>query len=660
MNVEVTQVPSSAGWPGRLVRAGRVALFENPGQCLLALLPLLFCVPWNPTLSSSNYEDQLHLDYILGSQYGRDILATYGPLGFLGIPFYHPETFPLLIGFNVVVYALAILRLVVVSRRLGVRRVGLTACLVFLPNVIDCTFEWAPILFVPFILIILYVLETTTAEAKLSWGVEAVYGVVLAAFTLMKLTFAPIALIAIIFCSIDQVRRGAIPKGALIYLASFILLWVAMGQSIGNIAAFASSSAQIVSGYKDGVGLWDLYMMMSAVPLVFAQAMIWLAATVAAWRTVRWGVLIVSPMLALVFYSILLNGYIRADIYHTLPCSLATISVLALLDPLIRSAGQDRWRWLPAAARFAVLPSLVSIAMMLAMTDPGSIYRQFYDRPFGLTRLLLKGTAPLKKKIVAAEAALGEQLIPGLEGVTADLPTGDPGVVPASGAILRLRPTVTTYSAYTPMLARANADFLEKPSGPDAVLLNNFDPLDDKYPTIDDTFSYLSLASHFRFARTVEKYHLFERRNDPLAIRLVPLPSRTFAIGEDVVVPHDGSRAIWAEIALKPNRVGRLIASAYKPIPVSLVVTLEDGAVHKHRIIVRMAESGFLLSPYLADIEMIRSVAGDFAEGQGANAVRSLRIESTSNQSNLNVNKFFEPQVEARFFAVHFDPAPPR
>ena len=45
-------------------------------QVLLAFLPILICVPWNPASSTINYEYQLHLAYASNLQYGKEILAN--------------------------------------------------------------------------------------------------------------------------------------------------------------------------------------------------------------------------------------------------------------------------------------------------------------------------------------------------------------------------------------------------------------------------------------------------------------------------------------------------------------------------------------------------------------------------------------------------------
>ena len=65
----------------------------------LALL-LLALLPWRPLLYDAALDPSrqmvLHWAYAKGIVFGRDLVFTYGPLGFLNWRYYHPETFALL------------------------------------------------------------------------------------------------------------------------------------------------------------------------------------------------------------------------------------------------------------------------------------------------------------------------------------------------------------------------------------------------------------------------------------------------------------------------------------------------------------------------------------------------------------------------------------
>lgn len=65
---------------------------------LLYGLGLCVFVPWFPLPFTQHYEHWMHVAFAERRQFGSEIHATYGPLGFIGLPFYHPPTYGLLIA----------------------------------------------------------------------------------------------------------------------------------------------------------------------------------------------------------------------------------------------------------------------------------------------------------------------------------------------------------------------------------------------------------------------------------------------------------------------------------------------------------------------------------------------------------------------------------
>ena len=69
------------------------------------LIYALICIPpWVPTfLTGAEYRDpswryMLHEGFVRNLEFGRDIIFTYGPWGFLTTRMYHPETYSLMLA----------------------------------------------------------------------------------------------------------------------------------------------------------------------------------------------------------------------------------------------------------------------------------------------------------------------------------------------------------------------------------------------------------------------------------------------------------------------------------------------------------------------------------------------------------------------------------
>ena len=155
---------------------------------------------------------------------------------------------------------------------------------------------------------------------------------------------------------------------------------------------------------------------------------------------------------------------------------------------------------------------------------------------------------------------------------------------------------------------------------------------------------------------------LFRRRPDPRGIRLVPLATRTIRFDEVLSVPQAASRPIWAEIEITPNRLGRLIASAFKPLPVTMTLALENGTEKSSRINPGSVRDGFLMSPFLANDSTLHSLDADDANGWRPHAVKSIRVEGkvgwNGTQTRLESKAFYNDEIEVRLFGVVFEPPP--
>ena len=72
-------------------------------------------------------------------------------------------------------------------------------------------------------------------------------------------------------------------------------------------------------------------------------------------------------------------------------------------------------------------------------------------------------------------------------------------------------------------------------------------------------------------------------------------------MGDPVPVPPFDAGPVWVEIGAKRTLAGRLEDVLYKPAPLDIEATLADGRVVRHRLVPGLGETGFVLSPYIAD-----------------------------------------------------------
>jgi hypothetical protein len=358
-----------------------------------------------------------------------------------------------------------------------------------------------------------------------------------------------------------------------------------------------------------------------------------------------------------------MNGFVRGDSYHVLPCILTTFGLWGLVELVIGAACRNRRSRLVAASWLAFGAILFALSYEWRMLDSmaHANFAQIADRPLGLARLTLKGDRHLKAMTREADDRLRPRAIPGLKGRTVDVPNGDPGIALVSGGRLRLRPTITAYSGYTPLLTGANAKYLEGKESPGAILLTHPLAIDGKFPTTEDPRTWLSLLTHYEYSTGSGDYDVLRRRSSPLQARLAPLLDRTIGFDDelDVDVLRESARATWAEIEINPTTAGRFVAMLFKPMPVYMISKLANGTKAIHRINVGMARTGFLLSPFLGDRGALRALFSDDQSGSRGEAVKSIRIDGKFRIDNANTNlrldKFYDSAIKVRLFNLYLD-----
>ena len=172
----------------------------------------------------------------------------------------------------------------------------------------------------------------------------------------------------------------------------------------------------------------------------------------------------------------------------------------------------------------------------------------------------------------------------------------------ANGLDYRPRPTLSSYSSYTPFLAAANAEFLRGPAAPDTVFLE-FDPIDSRLPTQEDPLCWLELARLYDVEGVRSECLLLRRSPTPRALsfrRLGSLSGARFV--ERVVLPKFGERsALWVRVQTRMTMMGRAANLLYKPAATFIHFEMPDKTVEKYRFLSASAAGGFLLSPLILD-----------------------------------------------------------
>ena len=317
---------------------------------LHALVLTVLCWPV-PTLRpdvgvDASWQAGLHMAAGSDLVFGRDLIFTYGPLGFLNVPrLYFVGTLALVLAFAAALtWAVAATVLYLLRRSLRpLPAFGLAFVIVKLVPL------EAGELF-PIVIVMWCLIAALDAEPRwLAATLPAVLGLVASAALLVKFSGGLAAVAAALIAGAARSRRALLVT-AVGAAAGLLALWLATGGPLGALPRFFAESWEVARGYSEALGIVSL----RNAPLDFLVVALLYAAIVgvAYLRTGRGhavpALLIVLVLLALEFK----HGFVRHDGGH-----IASLLVTCMLVPLV-------W-WRPNVPNRAVAVIVAVAAMFL-------------------------------------------------------------------------------------------------------------------------------------------------------------------------------------------------------------------------------------------------------------------------------------------------------
>jgi len=416
-----------------------------------------------------------------GMQFGREIVFSYGPLGFLQSPFvYYGHLGVLALLFTAVVHVCFCIALV----RALARVLPLLACvaIAFLMLAVLPLIEQPPLLAV---LAAMALLERERSPRTID-----AFVVLAASFAaveaLVKLSTGPIIAAVFLIALVGAgARRSRIAAYLVLLVVEVVVLWLVTGQSLGALPDFVANTKEIVSGYSSSmlaepdVPQWQVTV--ASIAAAAVSLGIVAASALGSFRDnrARWAGVALT---ALVTFMIFKEGVVRTDAGH-LSLFFSSATVLWIAIPWSRRlwpamvVGALAIAAIGAPARpestttnFDVVASVRSAGEQAANLFSPSRREDL----IAAGRSGLKGTYRLDRPTRAA-----------LRGRTVSIEPWETTVAWAYELDWEPLPVFQNYSAYTSGLDRLNAEAIESPEGPERLLRENPLLVYPEFPTRD-------------------------------------------------------------------------------------------------------------------------------------------------------------------------------
>jgi hypothetical protein len=528
----------------------------------------------------------LHVAAATGLDYGREIVYTFGPLGFLQAPTWvDPLTVRLAFAYEFALHLLLCVSLVAALRP-TFRLLPAAALALLIAGAVGGVqvhtigFIWlAALLLVPM---------DRAPTQLLAVGLGVLTGLELLGKLNSGLVLLGMVVVAVVVLPPERRRTVALPFG-IATAAAAALGWLLTGQSITAIPGYLSGSASLISGYSQAMLLespgrgWQLWL----VPVLTGIGLI--AALDGRRRPERARIGLAAAWLILAFTSFK-EGFVRHEDGH------ASFFFVSMLGGFVAFAMVPRPR---GTALLVGLVAFTAVGASLS-SDPGN-----WIRPAPRLAALAEQVATLSdgsetnaeiaaaREKVASFAPLDEQTLAAVQGHDVHVAA----TLAYTAWAYRLRwhplPVFQTYAAYLEALDRRDADVMAARDGPERIL-RHFEPgIDGRRLIWDDPHTIRAMLCNFRAISTTALWQVLARADadrcgEP---RLIEEVETSYGVTTRVPASRAGE-AVYVEVeGVQVGGVERLRSLLYRAYERRVIVN----GVENNRLVPGTAAGGLLL-----------------------------------------------------------------
>jgi hypothetical protein len=346
------------------------------------------------------------------------------------------------------------------------------------------------------------------------------------------------------------------------------------------------------------------------------------------------------------------QSFVRIDYTHRM-CAASALLMVALA--CLAVACTRDFRALIAAGILSCAALWFTSFVPIRGQPESQVYRQILETfsPKSLLAPVVSLTTPCLQQDLEKQFARLRMETPLPPGPgKADLYPYRQDILFANGIDYEPRPVIQSYSAFTPRLARLNADWLRTDGAAQTVYFT-VASIDYRLPSLDDGLSWPGLLTRYDIQGIADhsrKYLFLTRSPHPRDYELAPLQQTTINAEKPFVLPETNG-LIWAQMDFRKSLAGKVLSFCYKPPVVAVNLRVADGASYVFNVVPQLARAGFLLSPMVPDNATFAALASGDAEALSAKRVISMTVF----ERGMTVPFFcYQPEIKIKLYRLDF------
>lgn len=531
-------------------------------------------------------------------QFGKDIVFTYGPLGFLAAScsqgfFILTRVIWAFVWGGIASWAF----LDVVRANRGMVRATFLIWLVLFAARSD---------FEQHVFFVMAWCSVQLVGNRCRVGGVVAITVLLALLSLIKITFCLAALVTVVIAVLVAASRRDILESVTpvaSFTMSFLIFWTLLGQRAENIGLWVRGNLELIAGYGEAMSLTPkpAVLAFSLTALVLFISMYCLAFVR---RKPKLGESAVLAIIAVYVFLSWKQGLVRADELHLLRFVLAIPLFAGLALTRLRV---ERTHFETHLFTGLFLAVVIFSALALNAQHGDLVRRKMAGFPEYMTSKLAliaqAATGRFSNCFEALKPMPKEGTLPLVKSLIGDAPVDVMNslswVAMCNGLNYRPRPVIQGYSAYTPYLQQLNLAFMESDKRPEWLLLT-LDFFDNKLPTMDDPLLYPWILRNYRPEGAAGDFLLLRMipGNKPVLPSYQPVLEQSVRFGDPITLSQWHDDDLVLQVEAKTTGLGALAGMVYQRPSLSIELTFGDRTITR-RLNPRASREGILLSPLL-------------------------------------------------------------
>ncbi len=578
-----------------------------------------------------------------GLIFGRDILFTNGPLGYLFFPIgLNPMFWIEAVAFRILIHTLFYLVLLFLVLK-SEHHLFNAVIFAFSGTIIESVLQESYVLAAVFLLIAIYLI----VEERYS------YFPLLSAFAattpFFKLDIG-LAVFATMILGTGFLYFKGHHRLALLSLFAwtsvFILAGIVLTKSFETLASFVVGSYQVAIGFGPAMSLdgplWEVYIGIIA-------GVVFMLHFIREVRTKNFSPVVILS-LGFLFFAFK-EGFVRQDGSHV----IVFFGASALFFGLAQIKERNK------VIRNGCILMLVLLLVCQGMAIyPGNfiIGGRYSPTNFTDTIALMSNPSVSSRMFsssllyVRSQYPLSNNTIKLLSNNSVDVFPWDVAMLLAYGMTWDPRPVFQSYSAYTSYLDNLNSRHFLDSNAPEFVL---YEPasIDGRYPLFDEPLTIRVLMCHYQVSGFDETFMVL-RRGENYCGSPVVIEDVESTFGRTVTVPANYSGYVFAQVQIQYNLIGTIRNLLYKAPPVFVQLNFSDGSTGTYRFVFENGMDGLVVSAVPNDlfggvIKQIREISfitpGAYAFDSHIQ-VTFVEVPTSQTDQEAFANSYFSNQTQ--------------